>query len=223
MKLTLLEATRKKRIKWAYTTRNIDQQKVTNLLIGERKPSAGDLLLARVDRIGHHAKLELTSSRRAEMFEGDEIAVVFGNRYAPDHYEAIVPDRIEPCRLVAAGGVAGRLLNSHSRMKSATHISPLGLLADADGTPINLSSCRLPQPAVINPEPLVLVVAGTSMNSGKTTACANLVKGFVRRGLQVAAAKLPGPEPGPTIVPWLMLGPILSLIFSMPVTFPPTG
>ncbi len=196
MVLKELEPTRKKRIKWAYTTRNIDHQQVVKLLLGERKPSAGDLLLARVDQLGHHSRLELTSSRRAEMFEGDEIAVVFGNRYAPDHYEAIVPDRMGPCRLVAAGGVAGRLLNSHSRMKPATRITPLGLLADGDGTPINLSSFRLPQPAAINPEPLVLAVAGTSMNSGKTTACANLVKGFVRRGLQVAAAKITGTGAG---------------------------
>jgi hypothetical protein len=130
------------------------------------------------------------------MFEGDEIAVVFGNRYAPDQFEAIVPDRMEPCRLVAAGGVAARLLNSHGRMKRATRITPLGLLADAEGNPLNLSSFRLAQPATINPEPLVVVVAGTSMNAGKTTACASLVKGLVRHGLQVAAAKITGTGAG---------------------------
>lgn len=196
MDLQDIDGKRKKRIKWAYTTRNVDQHQVAKLLTGDRKPAAGDVLLARVDQLGHHTRLELTSSRRAEMFEGDEIAVVFGNRYAPDHYEAIVPDRLEPCRLVAAGGVAGRWLNSHTRMKQPTHITPLGLLADADGNPLNLSSFRLPQTADINPEPLVLVVAGTSMNSGKTTACANLVKGMVRRGLQVAAAKITGTGAG---------------------------
>lgn len=196
MHFQTIEDRRKKRIKWAYTTRNIDPQLVATLVTGELKPTAGDLLLARVDQIGHHTRLELTTSRRAELFEGDEIAVVFGNRYAPDQFEAIVPDRMSPCRLVAAGGVAGKLLNSHRRMKQATRITPLGLLADQAGATLNLAAFRLPHPAPINPKPLVLVVAGTSMNSGKTTACANLVKGFVRRGLQVAAAKVTGTGAG---------------------------
>jgi hypothetical protein len=81
-------------------------------------------------------------------------------------------------------------------MKRPTKITPLGLLADGKGNPINLASFRLPQPATINPEPLVLVVAGTAMNSGKTTACASLVKGLVRHGLQVAAAKVTGTGAG---------------------------
>ncbi len=196
MKLLNLDNSRKKRIKWAYTTRNVDHKEVVKLLTGEVKPAAGDLLLARVDQLGQHPRLELTTSRRAEMFEGDEIAVVFGNRYAPDQFEAIVPDRLEPCCLVAAGGVAARLLNRHSKMKRPTKITPLGLLADETGNPFNLATFRLPQPATINPEPLVLVVAGTSMNSGKTTACASLVKGLVRHGLQVAAAKITGTGAG---------------------------
>jgi hypothetical protein len=196
MAVHTLDYKRKKRIKWAYTTRNVDQQRVNTLVTGDVKPSAGDLLLARVDQIGHHTRLELTTSRRAEMFEGDEIAVVFGNRYAPDQFEAIVPDRLSPCRLVAAGGVAARLLNSHRRMKSATRITPLGLLADQSGVTLNLADFRLPNPVSIQQGPLVLVVAGTSMNSGKTTACANLVKGFVRLGLQVAAAKITGTGAG---------------------------
>jgi hypothetical protein len=223
MNLQDLEGKRKKRIKWAYTTRNVDHLQVVNLLTSDRKPAAGDLLLARVDQLGQHGRLELTTSRRAEMFEGDEIAVVFGNRYAPDQFEAIVPDRMEPCRLVAAGGVAARLLNSHSKMKQATRITPLGYLADAAGNPFNLSLFRLPKTAAINPEPLVLVVAGTSMNSGKTTACANLVKGLVRRGLQVAAAKIPEPVPERTTGPWSMPVPTRSLIFLMPVMSPPTA
>lgn len=191
-----LEDARKRRIKWAYTTRNVDQNQVSVLLTGDIKPVAGDLLLARVDRLGQHPRLELTTSRRAEMFEEDEIAVVFGNRYAPDQFEAIVPDCLEPCRLVAAGGVAARLLNHHARMKRATRITPLGLLGDAESNPINLSAFGLAQPANINPEPLVVVVAGTSMNAGKTTACASLVKGFVRHGLRVAAAKITGTGAG---------------------------
>lgn len=184
------------RTKWAYTTRNVDRGHASLLLTGDLRPEAGDLTLARVDAIGQHRRLELTTSRRADLFEGDHVIVAFGNRYAPDQFEGVVPDHLGPCRLVAAGGVAARLLNHHDRMKRATRITTLGLLADAEGNRLNLRSYRLPQAATIAPEPLMLAVAGTSMNAGKTTACANLVKGLVRRHLRVAAAKLTGTGAG---------------------------
>ena len=182
--------------KWAYTTRRINQQQKFSLLRGECAPLPGDLVLARVEELGQHKRLELVSSRRASLFEGDEIVVVYGNRYAPDQFEGIVPEHLGPCRLVAAGGVAARLLNRHDRVRSATRITPLGLLADKDGYRINLSSARLPKADQVYPSPLVLVVAGTSMNSGKTTTCANLVKGFVRQNIRVAAAKFTGTGAG---------------------------
>jgi len=191
-----MDEARKRRIKWAYTTRNIDPARVLGLLPESGPPAAGDLVLARVDRLGQHSKLELTTSRRAEMFAGDEIAVVFGNRYAPDQFEAVVPDSLASCHLVAAGGVAARVLSRHHKMKRPTRITPLGLLTDAQGAPLNLAAFRLPQLATINKAPLVVVVAGTAMNSGKTTACASLVKGFARKGLHVAAAKITGTGAG---------------------------
>jgi len=196
IQLEPLEKRRLDQAKWAYTTRRIDQQQQFTLLSGGMTPLAGDLVLARVSGLGQHKRLELVNSRRAILFEGDEIVVAYGNRYAPDQFEGIVPDHLGPCRLVAAGGVAARLLNRHDRVRTATRITPLGLLADKDGNRINLSSARLPRADRIYPSPLILVVAGTSMNSGKTTTCANLVKGFVRQHIKVAAAKFTGTGAG---------------------------
>ncbi|MGD9342976.1 MAG: hypothetical protein PVJ25_03020 [Desulfuromonadales bacterium] len=198
MKLHLepVPGARLKQAKWAYTTRRINQDRHFQLLSGAVIPEAGDLVLARVEELGRHKRLELVSSRRATMFEGDEIVIVYGNRYAPDQFEGIVPDHLGRCRLVAAGGVAARLLNRHDNVRSATRIKPLGLLTDGEGHRINLSSSRLPKADQLEPGPLVLVVAGTSMNSGKTTTCANLVKGFIRQKIKVAAAKFTGTGAG---------------------------
>lgn len=196
IRLEPLSKQRLAQAKWAYTTRRIDQNQTFQLLQGKLSPQAGDLVLASVEELGQHKRLELVTSRRATLFEGDEIVVAYGNRYAPDQFEGIVPDHLEACRLVAAGGVAARLLNRHDRVKSATRIKPLGLIADQDGHRINLSSSRLPKSDRVEQSPLVLVVAGTSMNSGKTTACANLVKGLVRQGIKVAAAKFTGTGAG---------------------------
>ncbi len=196
LQLEPLSKQRLDQAKWAYTTRRINQQQPMQLLHGAACPEAGDLVLARVEELGQHKRLELVSSRRATLFEGDEIVVAYGNRYAPDQFEGIVPEHLGACRLVAAGGVAARLLNRHDKVKSATRITPLGLLADQNGQRINLSRERLPKADQIEAKPLVLVVAGTSMNSGKTTACANLIKGFVRQKIKVAAAKLTGTGAG---------------------------
>ncbi|RLA33770.1 MAG: DUF1611 domain-containing protein [Gammaproteobacteria bacterium] len=189
-------AVRLARAKWAYVTRNVDHDLASQLLAGDHAPNAGDLLLARVDQRGQHRRLELTTSRRAELFEGDEIVVAYADRYAPDQFEGMVPDHLGRCRLVAAGGIAARLLHAHQRVKSATRITPLGLLADSEGARLNLHRFRLPTQQEIAPEPLFLAVAGTAMNSGKTTVCSNLVKGLVRRKLRVAAAKLTGTGAG---------------------------
>jgi len=196
IQLEPLSANRLDHAKWAYTTRRINQQQPFQLMHGTLTPEAGDLVLARVDELGQHKRLELVSSRRATLFEGDEIVVAYGNRYAPDQFEGIVPEHLGACRLVAAGGVAARLLNRHDKVKSATRITPLGLLADQEGQRINMRRARLPKADQLVSKPLVLVVAGTSMNSGKTTACSNLVKGFVRQKIKVAAAKLTGTGAG---------------------------
>jgi len=182
--------------KWAYTTRRVIEDQDFSLLSGDICPHPGDLLLAEVVELGQHKRLELVTSRRATLFEGDEIVIAYGNRYAPDQFEGVVPANLGNCRLVAAGGVAARLLNRHERMKTATRIKPLGLLADNSGQRINLNQYRLPRCEQLVKKPLVLVVAGTSMNSGKTTTCANLVKGFVRRRVKVAAAKFTGTGAG---------------------------
>jgi len=135
LQLSPLSTERLSQAKWAYTTRRIDQQQPLQLLQGSLCPEAGDLLLARVEELGQHKRLELVSSRRATLFEDDEIVVVYGNRYAPDQFEGIVPDHLGACRLVAAGGVAARLLNRHDKVKSATRITPYGSACRPGWTP----------------------------------------------------------------------------------------
>jgi hypothetical protein len=130
------------------------------------------------------------------MYRGDEILVAYGNRYAPDQFEAEVPPDLGECHLVAAGGIASRQVNKHSRVKNPTRIAPLGLLAGPDGTPLNVRDWRLDSRSIPKPLPPVVVVAGTAMNAGKTTAAANLIKGLHRAGKRVGAAKVTGTGAG---------------------------
>ena len=113
------------RAKVSYTPRHANLESAAVLLTGDIKPKAGDLVLARIEKIGQHAALELTTGRRSSLFPGDEIVVCYGNRYAPDQYEAEVPDNLEACHLVAAGGIAAHALSWHVNMKPPTAIVPI--------------------------------------------------------------------------------------------------
>ena len=187
---------RLRRVKFAYTTRHVDHDAIGGLLTGELSPRAGDLVVARVDELGQHKRIELGDGRRSFLFPGDEIVVCYGNRYAPDQFEAEVPQDLSPCNLVAAGGVAARELSRHVSMSTATSITPLGLLADRDGVPLNLEQFTLGPAALDVEHPPTLAVVGSAMNAGKTTTAANLVRGLVLSGRRVGAAKVTGTGAG---------------------------
>ncbi len=197
-----LDAHRLRSAKAAYTTRHVDLSAATWLVTGV-SPQVGDLVLARVTELGQHPRLELGHGRRASMFVGDEIVVVYGNRYAPDQFEAHVPDDLGPCDLVAAGGLAARVSASHIVMADATRIEPIGLLADADKFRVNLALDVFCPPSVADTDrPLTIAVVGASMNSGKTTTAAHLVRGLRLAGLNVGAAKTTGTGAGGDV--WLL-------------------
>ena len=97
-----------RKVKRAFTTRRIPAGKMRTLISGNEKPRAGDLVMATIIEIGSHQRIELTNGRRARLSCGDQIIVCYGNRYAPDQFEALVADDLGGCDLVAGGGIAGR-------------------------------------------------------------------------------------------------------------------
>lgn len=192
---TPFEEERRLAAKAAYATSRFDGTRLPLLVTGVR-PKAGDLVLARVTRLHQHKRLETPTGRRAHLHVGDEILVCYGNRYAPDQFEALVPEDLGPCHLVAAGGIAARVTVRHGGTKPATEIEPIGLVAGPDGTVANLMDVRLPvcdEPPV---PPFVVAVVGTSMNAGKTTTAAACIHGLSRSGLRVGAAKVTGTGAG---------------------------
>ncbi len=192
------DSARLKRASWAFATRRIPVDVATSIIHSSDKPLAGDLVLARVDALGHHRGLQLPSGRRKIMFVGDEIVVAYGNRYASSQFKSFVPETMGPCHLVAGGGIASRVVSWHKKMsRGATSISPIGLVADGYGKRINLRDFCLPS---IDPkpgyDPTIIAVVGTSMDSGKTDTAAYLAKGLIQAGLRVGYAKITGTGAG---------------------------
>ncbi len=196
------DAERIRNAKWAYTTRRIDKARALRLVKGSPPPQRGDLVLAKVTKIRQHKRIELINGRKARLFVGDHIVLTYGNRYAPDQFEALVPDTLGPCDLVAAGGVASKLTFKHGSMKLPTAIEPLGLVADENGVVINLADYALPPMVPGKRRTPVIAVVGSSMNAGKTTTAANLIKGLVNGGFSVSAGKVTGTGAGGDV--WFM-------------------
>lgn len=197
-----VEARRLLKAKSAYTTRRVSVKHVTHLISGNVIPASGDLVLARVDRLGLHKRIELGNGRRAPLFPGDELVLCYGHRYAPDQFEGEVPASLEPCNMVASGGVAAHVISRHRSKKSATRITPLGLLGNAQGQRINLSDWALAPETPVASMPMTIAAVGTAMNAGKTTSAAYLIRGLANAGLRVGAAKLTGTGSGCDT--WLM-------------------
>lgn len=190
--------TRIRNASWAFTTRRVTRDSAKILLPLEGVPYAGDLVLATVDFLGQHPGLQLPNGRRKQLFPGDEIVVAYGNRYASNQFEAVIPETLGPCHLVAGGGIASRAVSWHVSMKKGpTLITPIGLLGDLNNNRINLESYALaPINEITTRLPTAIAVVGTGMDSGKTQSCAFLVRGLISAGLRVGYAKITGTGAG---------------------------
>ena len=188
--------------KRAFTTRTVhplsSPREWTWSLVDGVRPEAGDLVLAKVTEIRQHGWLERPDGRRATMYVDDEIVVAYGARYAPDAFEGVVPDDLSPCDLLAGGGIAGRYLTRSPKVDEPTKLTPVGLLA-MGGRPLNLrqfATCLIDTPEPMSRPLHTIGVVGSSMNAGKTTALAALVRGLTRAGLRVGAVKVTGTGSG---------------------------
>ncbi len=182
--------------KRSYATRRIDIFRARHLISSGLRPRSGDFMLARVGELGHHRRLESPDGRRRQLYVGDEVLLCLADRYASDQFEARVPESLEPCHMVAAGGIAARCISRHDNTRPATKIEPIGIVADGDKQPLNLIDFAMPAceaPALL---PYTIAVVGTSMNAGKTTTASALVHGLSANGFRVAAGKVTGTGAG---------------------------
>ncbi len=178
--------------KQAFTLRRFNFDDSDLYLDIDQVPKAGDIVIARVTEIGQHTGVQLAKGFRSSLFLGDYLALAFADRYAPDQFEAYVPSHLNSCHLVAAGGVASEVVNSHVKMDDPTQLEPLGLLVDEKGKVVNMKDVALPTITSFNKTAKVFISVGTAMNAGKTTTAANLINGLSNHGYKVAAAKLTG-------------------------------
>ena len=156
----------------AYT---ISPRQVKGFETLDRTPEVGDLIYGRVSYIGHHGSLENKEGRIHMINDGARAVFVFGNRYAPDAFEGIIPDQpVREVDLLARSGVVGVMREKNTATKDPTKVEVLGQVLGANGQPLNTRNFPLAMPRTplnrAKKRSKMILHVGTSMNSGKSTS-----------------------------------------------------
>ncbi len=172
-------------------------------VLGEHIPArAGTVVACRVlTSKNTYNKLEDVHGRQVDLRPGDLIAGALGQRHALHGYSGVVPERVEVgdhLHLLNMGGVIGSGAEAVPGLGPPHTLEVLGSVLTFAGLDRSGGKAAHIADQAIEPLPLsgalppVLVLLGTSMDAGKTTAAAAVITGLVQRGLRVAAGKLTG-------------------------------
>ncbi len=178
-----------------YALRRVPVENLASILPCSPYPLPGDIALARLEKIGKNARLELASGRLCNLHEGDLLAVVFGNRYATQQFEGYARAEGNRCDILSMAGLCGLVESKHANVAEASKLRLIGTIGDVDGHPLRLRDFAL-FPVRAPRQPRVTVVCGTSMESGKTYTAMSLIIGLRRHEKRVAGIKLTGTAAG---------------------------
>ncbi|MHC4841923.1 MAG: hypothetical protein ACYTDT_13380 [Planctomycetota bacterium] len=160
-------------------------------------PRVGDVVYGRIASIGEHGSLENKQGRIHAIHNGSYAIFVFGNRYATDYYEALVPDEPTPrVDLVARSGVIGKVRQKNALVKEPTQVKILGHVCDEKGNTINTldhSLVKISKDHDMRKKRAKMILnIGTSMNSGKSTTAKSCCWALTTMGYTVRGAKVTG-------------------------------
>jgi hypothetical protein len=187
--------------KIASSTRNVPLRReirVTSEITAEE----GYIVAARVcGEKSVYNELEDTHGRMVALHDGDVIVGVLGHRNALQGYCGVIPHQValgDRLHLLNLGGVIGKCTSANINVGPPLEVEMLGAVLpfpdfeNRRGVPahirMNAISCRRDN----LPKVPVVFIAGTCMNSGKTSAACRLVRQLAIRGKAVGACKLTG-------------------------------
>lgn len=177
----------------AYT---ISKKHIKGYIESDKAPEIGDVVYGMIDRIGQHGSLENAQGRIHNIHKGTASVFVYGNRYAPDYYEGIIPEKFEgKVDLLARSGVLGIVKTKSSKVIDPTKVKVLGYACDKDGNILNTKNYPLIEPkskTKKTPRAKLILVVGTAMNSGKSAAAVACCWALTAMGHTVRASKVTG-------------------------------
>ena len=181
-------------------TKNLDLKHNETILddAGAMLPcEMGTVLAAEVlDDKTTYNEMELPTGRMSKLKKGDVIAVALGQRMALKGFVGALPKTLKPddvLHLLNMGGVAGECTSANTKeVGQPLRIRILGAITRR-GKVLNIKQKALyaPKSTMKSSVPLI-IVTGTSMDSGKTTVATEIIKTLTHMGMKLAGTKLTG-------------------------------
>jgi hypothetical protein len=177
-------------------TAPLNLSKIVAVVETHSSPRAGDVIAVRaLTDSATYNMLELPTGRLAKINPGDLLIGVLGRRRALKGFVGDVPTTVkagDELHLLNMGGVIGCCTGHHSSLGDAIRLQVIGFVCDETDRVLNIADAALPSRTSLGETAPLVMIAGTSMNSGKTYAATEIIKQATREGLRVAAAKLSG-------------------------------
>ncbi len=188
-----------KKIKRTYICKDVNAHSIDQQVPEGYKPAVGDVAIFEVLEIGKHKNVQSDSKRNVTILPGDRIMAAFGTRYATEQFEGYVPDTVnKELHILGAGGTVGEVASMHEKFKDIgpTTLRFAGVARDHFGRIVNTKEIKrkhlLSFTGAAASATKVVLSLGSSMDSGKTTSAAYLVRGLKEAGYRVAYVKLTG-------------------------------
>jgi hypothetical protein len=188
-----------KRIKKSYICREIDNFQLSDSMASSYLPNAGDVAVFEVISIGKHSTMQGSEKRNIHIYPGDHIMAAFGTRYATEQFEGYLPSQpMSEYHILGAGGTVGIIHSMHSKFTAIgpTRLKLVGFAVDREGMILNTKYIKehkmIPYTGAMQSLTRIILSVGSSMDSGKTTTAAHLVRGMKNAGLKVGFIKLTG-------------------------------
>lgn len=146
-------------------------------------------------------QLEDLHGRLVVLHDGDVIAGVLGHRHALHGYSGHVPQSInvgDTLQVLNIGGVLGHCTSENPDVGRPFDVEVIGGVLvfpefeSRSGVPAHIGMNAIATNGKPAPDVPVVYVAGTCMNSGKTSAACRLIRQLTKRGFAVGACKLTG-------------------------------
>jgi hypothetical protein len=185
-------------LKVSYACRQVNGYRIDSNIHESHLPQAGDTALFEVISLGKHSSMLCEDNTTRDIMPGDRIMAVFGNRYASEQFEGYVPAAPqETYHMLGQGGIVGIVASTHSRFVRVgpTVLRLIGYAVDEYGWVINTHWLHQAKPAfslAAKRNARIILSVGSSMDSGKTTSAAYLVRGLKAAGKRAAFIKLTG-------------------------------
>jgi hypothetical protein len=156
---------------------------------------AGDVVVVEaLEEKRVYDQLELVTGRLAHIAVGDVLVGTLGARSALKGFVGYCPDIVhagDQLHVLNLGGVIGVATSANPDFGAPLRVRVLGL-AVRDGRPVNIRDDAVPPADRLERRVPIVLVAGTCMAAGKTSAACEIVTGLKQRGVSVGAVKLSG-------------------------------